>query len=279
MRSARRGEIPMETRSDGQGLPAAEPEEIGLSSLALSRIAPAMQAYTDSGEVAGLTMVIARHGRIGYTQALGYMDISNEIPMRTDGVFRIASLSKPVISAAALKLVDAGKLRLGDPVATYIPAFATVQVYTDGPSAEPMLRAPKQPMRIEHLLTHTSGLAGGYFNHPVDSLYRQANLRHHEQTLAEFADLIAELPLQSSPGDAWHYSYATDVLGRVIEVVSGQTLHRFLEGELLVPPALRPNAVERRRARRKSGSLAGERRHDAVEPSFTSADADRHAAL
>ena len=227
-----------------QGLPTARPQEIGLAPEALARIAPTLKAtYFDSGKLAGFVMFIARHGKVGYAQAVGSMDIANNVPMRTDGIFRIYSMTKPVIAVAALKLVDAGKLRLDDPVAKFIPGFATTPVFAGGTPTSPVVRPPTRPITIEHLLTHTSGLTYGYFgNTLVDSIYLRANLLNNGRTLEQFADSIARLPLAFSPGEAWNYSMAFDVLGRVVEVASGRSLDRYLDEEIFAPLGMRETA-------------------------------------
>ncbi len=223
-----------------QGLPTAPPSEIGLSSAALERISSALQAYVDSGKVAGVVAAVARHGKVGYAKAFGRMDAAREAPMRADAVFRIYPMTKPVIAAAVLRLVDQGKVRLDDPVSKYIPAFAGTKVYANGPAASPVVQPPSRPITIEHLLTHTSGLSYGYFGQtPVDSIYLRANLLDDTRTVAQMADSAAHLPLLFSPGDRWNYSVAIDVLGRVIEVASGVTLDRFLDRELFTPVGMR----------------------------------------
>jgi CubicO group peptidase (beta-lactamase class C family) len=226
--------------ASGQGLPPARPQELGLSPAALARIAPALQAYVDSGKLAGMVALIARHGRVGYAQAIGHMDVARGVPMRTDGVFRIYSMTKPVIAVAILKLAEQGKLRLDDPLARHIPAFTQTRVYAGGSATNPALRAPSRPITIEHLLTHTSGLTYGYFGQtPLDSIYLRANLLDVSRTIEQFADSVARLPLLFSPGDAWNYSVAIDVLGRVVEVASGLPLDRYLEQEIFAPLGMR----------------------------------------
>ncbi|MCY7350652.1 MAG: beta-lactamase family protein [Cytophagaceae bacterium] len=193
-----------------------------------------MQAYVDSRKVAGAVLVIARHGRIGYMQAIGFMNLEKKIPMRTDAVFRIASFTKPIIAAAILKLVGKGNVRLDDPVTKYIPAFAGLQVSSGGESqAAP--RPPQRVMTVADLLTHTSGLtsSGG-------AGYSVATLRSPGRTLAEFADTIAKLPLIASPEEKWEYNgLGYDVLGRIIEVASGRTLSRYLDEEIFAPLRMR----------------------------------------
>ncbi len=223
------------------GLAAAQPrpvrpETIGLSTPALARIKPALQAYVDAGKLAGIVGVVARHGKVGYFETVGRMDIAEQTPMRADAVFRIYSMTKPVIAVAVLRLLDQAKLRLEDPVSKFIPAFGGVKVYTGGPAASPTLRDPDGPITIAHLLTHTAGLTYGYFGDtPVDSLYRRPDLTDPASTVAQFADRMAAIPLVFSPGKAWNYSMSIDVLGRVVEVASGRPLDRFLEDEIFAP--------------------------------------------
>jgi len=145
----------------GQGLPLAIPTEIGLSPTGLAQISRAMQAYVDSGKLAGMVAVIARHGKVGYLHAFGLANVGQGVPMRTDGIFRIYSMTKPVIAVAILKLAEQGKLRLDDSLAKFIPAFKATKVYAGGSAVSPALRAPDRPITIEHLLTHTSGLTYG----------------------------------------------------------------------------------------------------------------------
>ncbi len=220
-------------------LPTAEPGALGLTESALAHIEPALQAYVDSGKLAGIYAVIARHGRIGYERTVGWRDRARRAPLRRDAIFRIYSMTKPVVAAGVLRLVDQGKLALDDPVAKYLPAFAHVQVYAGGSAAAPILRAPDSVMTVRHLLTHTAGLSYGLTDTPADSIFRRANLYNAAHTLEQFADSLARVPLLFSPGTAFNYSSAIDVVGRVIEVASGQRLDRFLEAQLFAPLGMR----------------------------------------
>src|SRR5207253_1499801 len=223
-----------------QGLPRARPADVGLSGAALERIAAALQSYVDSGRLPGLLAVVARHGKLAYVTAVGPMDAAQHRAMSPDAVFRIFSMTKPITSAAVLQLYEQGKLRLDDPVSKYIPAFATVKVYAGGSAAQPTVRDPDRPITIADLLTHTAGLTYGFFgNTPVDSIYRRANLGNPRWTNAELSDSLARLPLLFSPGSAWNYSFAIDVLGRVVEVVSGMPLDRYLESGIFRPLGMR----------------------------------------
>lgn len=235
-----------------QGLPAARPADIGLLPSALAKIAPALQAYVDSAKLPGMVAFIARHGKVGYAQAIGFSDLETKTPMRLDGVFRIYSMTKPVIAIAILQLAERGKLRLEDPVSKFIPAFSVTKVYAGGGSMSPSVRDPLRPITVEDLLTHTSGLTYGFFGtSPVDSIYRRANLLDPSRTTREFADSIARLPLEFSPGEAWKYSMSIDVLGAIVEVASGQRLDAYLEEQVFRPLGMRETAF------RVSAAMAG----------------------
>lgn len=223
-----------------QGLPRAQPEEVGLSSDALARIAPALRVHTESGRLPGIVFAVARRGKLVQLEALGSMDIAQNVPMRTDAVFRIYSMTKAVTAAAVAQLIERGKIHLDDPVSKYIPAFAGVQVFAGGSAANPLLRAPARAITIAHLLTHSAGLTYGAFgNTPVDSIYRRAGLLDPTRTIEQFADSIARLPLLSDPGSQWTYSMAMDVMGRVVEVASGKRFDRYLADELFAPLSMR----------------------------------------
>ena len=218
-----------------QGLPSARPADVGLSASALERIAPALQSYVDSGKLPGLLAVVARHGKVAYVGAVGSAAAGMPAP-QADAVFRIFSMTKPITSVAAMQLIERGKLRLDDPVSKYIPAFANVKVYAGGSSAQPQTRAPDRPITVADLLTHMSGLTYGLFgNSPVDSIYLRAGFFGPGWTTTRLADSLARLPLMFSPGTQWNYSFSTDVLGRIIEVVSGTTLDRYLDSAVFRP--------------------------------------------
>ncbi|HEY0810673.1 MAG TPA: serine hydrolase domain-containing protein [Longimicrobiales bacterium] len=222
-----------------RALPTASPENLGLSAEGLRRISTALQGYVDAGKVSGIYAVIARRGQIGYEQTFGLRDLQRRDPMTRNAVFRIYSMTKPVVGAGALLLVDQRKISLDDPVSKYIPAFANVKVYAGGSADAPQLRAPDSIMTVRHLLTHTSGLPYGLTNLPVDTIFRRASLYNASSTLAQFADSIARIPLLFSPGSAWSYSSALEIVGRIIEVASGKTLDRFLDDELFTPLGMR----------------------------------------
>ena len=211
----------------------------GLDPEALTALDSLLQSYVADGRLAGVTAAIALDGRTLHEVSVGRMDLETQRPLRADAVFRIYSMTKPVLGAAAMVLVEQGRLSLEDPVARYIPAFAAVRVYAGGPAVSPTLVEPDSIMRVRHLLTHTAGLGYGIGNEPVDTLYQQAAVFDPARTLEQFADSVAQLPLYSSPGRAFRYSAAIDVLGRVIEVASGLPLDRFLYEALFVPLDMR----------------------------------------
>ncbi|HEX2166940.1 MAG TPA: serine hydrolase domain-containing protein [Longimicrobiales bacterium] len=228
-------------------LSPAPAEDLGLSSAGLARVDSTLQAYVDSGRLPGVVAMIARGGRIGYQRAFGWMDIDARVPMRSDAVFRIYSMTKPVLAAGAMTLVEDGRLNLEDPVSDYIPAFADVKVYAGGSAASPVLTEPDSVVTVRHLLTHTAGLGYGIGDAPVDTLYQRAALFDPYATLEQFADSIAQLPLYFSPGTSFKYSAAIDVLGRVIEVASGRPLDEFLEAQIFTPLGMRHTSFRRGR--------------------------------
>jgi len=226
-----------------QGIPRARPTEVGLGDAELAQIAPFLQSWVDSGKAAGITAVIARHGKLAFRTSVGSLDAGRALPIAEDAVFRIYSMTKPIASVAVMQLVERGKLRVEDPVSKFIPSFATVKVYVGGGAAKPLLKAPARPVTIADLLTHTAGLTYGVFGQtPVDSIYRKTNMMNPAWTIREMSDSIAKLPLMFEPGSAFNYSLSIDVLGRIIEVVSGTTFDRYLESEIFAPLGMRSTA-------------------------------------
>ena len=214
------------------GLPAVDPADVGMSAARLERIGPAMQAYVDDGRVAGVMTMVARRGQVVHWAAAGLRDVGAGDPLEPDDVFRIYSMTKPITSVATMMLVEEGKVALDDPVARFIPEFGDVMVLTD---AEERV-APDRPVSIEHLLTHTSGLTYGFFgDSPVDRAYRESDFFTSAAGLDDFARQAAALPLLASPGERWNYSISTDILGRVVEVASGQSLDAFFRARITEP--------------------------------------------
>ncbi|MDO8375891.1 MAG: serine hydrolase domain-containing protein [Aquabacterium sp.] len=224
-----------------QGLPTARPDEVGLSPQRLSRIGDWLRAEVAAKRVPGAVVMVVRGGKLAYVETVGQRDPASPAPMRTDDLFRIYSMTKPIVSVAAMMLVEEGKLLLEAPVARYIPAFADVKVgveKTDAQGSKSLeLVAPRRPMTVQDLLRHTSGLTYGFFGTGlVKKAYQEANISASGTvTNAEFAERIAKMPLAFQPGSTWDYSNATDVLGRVIEVVSGQSLSQHLKARIFDP--------------------------------------------
>jgi CubicO group peptidase (beta-lactamase class C family) len=223
-----------------QNLPTARPEEVGLSGERLARIGTWLKSEVDANRIPGAVVVVARNGRIAYQEVIGRQDPARPDPMRADSIFRIYSMTKPMVSVAAMQMVEEGKLLLEAPVSRYIPSFANVRVgveKTDAAGNKTLELVPaRRPMTIQDLLRHTSGLTYGFFGDSlVKKAYLQAGLGAGDPNSAEFVEKLAGLPLHYQPGSTWDYSYSTDVLGRVLEVVSGQSLQSVLRARLLDP--------------------------------------------
>ena len=213
--------------------------EVGLDPVRLGRIDRHFARYVDDGRLPGWLITVSRHGRLAHVSCRGFRDIEAGRPVEPDTLWRIYSMTKPVTSVAAMMLYEEGGFELADPVSAFIPSFADVRVYAGGPDLRPVTVPATEPVRIWHLLTHTSGLTYGFLRvHPVDAMYRGAGFEWASPPgvdLARACDIWAGLPLLFQPGSEWNYSAATDVLGRVIEVVSGQDLGEFLAARILRP--------------------------------------------
>jgi len=219
---------------------ASSPESVGLSSERLKDISAAFQAGVDKKEIPGAVVLIARRGQIAYFEAFGYRDREAGAPMTRDAIFRIASMTKPIVSVAAMILVEEGKLSLSDPVSRYLPEFKNMKVGVEkkDPSGKSdlVLETPQREMTIRDLLRHTSGLTYGIFGKSiVKERYNAAKLFDPGQSNAEMVAKLAKLPLQNHPGTTWDYSMSTDVLGRIVEVASGKQLGQFLEERIFKP--------------------------------------------
>jgi CubicO group peptidase (beta-lactamase class C family) len=225
-----------------EGLPNAKPEEVGLSSERLDRLAQMLRANIAAAEIPGAVLLIARHSKIAYFETFGLLDPQAKTPMRKDAIFRIYSMSKPITTVAAMMLFENGGLALNEPVGKYLPALAKMQVAIDNkpdPEADPrkITTIPAdRPISIQDLMRHTSGLTYGFFGEtPVKKLYAEAKLGNEAETNAQFVDRIAKLPLSYQPGTTWDYSHSTDVLGRLVEVISGKSLYQFERERILDP--------------------------------------------
>ncbi|QEC50388.1 beta-lactamase family protein [Baekduia soli] len=205
----------------------------------LSRIERGLQPYVDEGRIPGFQFVLARDGDIVHEAVSGHRVLETRAPVTPDTIWRIYSMTKPITSVAAMMLWEEGAFELDDPVSRFIPSFGDLQVYARGSSKNALTVAATEPIRIRHLLTHTSGLTYGFHHtHPVDAMYREAGFEWGTPRgldLAACCDAWAALPLLFQPGAEWNYSVATDVLGRVVEVASGETLDAFFARRILGP--------------------------------------------
>jgi len=218
---------------------STDPAELGLDPERLKRVDAYFARYVDDGRLAGWLLTISRHGRLAHVARCGSRDLEAGLPVTDDTLWRIYSMTKPVTSVAAMILYEEGRLGLTDPVSAFIPAFTDVRVYDGGSDLRQVTVPAAEPVRIWHLLTHTAGLTYGFHRvHPVDALYRAAGFEWGTPAgvdLAQACDIWAGFPLLFQPGTEWNYSVATDVLGRVVEVASGQRLDEFFADRIFGP--------------------------------------------
>ncbi len=227
-------------RVSSQALPSAKPEEIGVSTAKLEELNKMIQDHIDRGELAGVVTLIARHGRVAQLKALGFMDIEAKKPARADALYRIASMTKVLTSLTALTLYEEGRFQLDDAVSKYIPEFKNVRVMESNPAgAKPVNPLKTSPLAreitIRDLFRHTAGFVYAYGNTPLDELYRQAGFLVWNKSVKEFVQRLTTMPLAYQPGTRWEYSYSFDVLGDLIEVLSGQPLNEVMKHRILTP--------------------------------------------
>lgn len=216
-----------------------DPAEAGFDAARLSRIDAHFDRYVDNGRLPGWLAVVSRHGRIVHLARGGHRDVEASLPVEPDTLWRIFSMTKPVTSVAAMMLAEEGLLELDDPISTWLPEFASPRVYVKGSALAPATEPATAPIRVWHLLTHTAGLTYGFHHgHPVDAIYRTAGFEWGTPPgldLAACSEKWATLPLLFQPGTEWNYSVATDVLGRLVEVVSGLPLDEFFASRIFSP--------------------------------------------
>ena len=223
-----------------EGPVTVKPAEAGFNEAGLARLDAYIKNEIATNKIPGAIMMIQRQGKTAYFNSAGVRDPSTKEPMTPDTIFRIYSMSKPITTVAAMMLVEEGKLQLDEPLSKYIPAFANVKVGVekkgeDGAMGLELVPA-RRPITIQDLMRHTSGLTYGFFGEGlVKKAYVDAKLTAEDPDNAEFAERIAKLPLAYQPGTTWDYSQSTDILGRVIEVVSGKSLYQFEKERLLDP--------------------------------------------
>lgn len=223
-----------------EGPAVAKPQEAGFSAAGLARIDAYIKNEIAGNKIPGAVMMIQRNGKTAYYRSFGVRDPGTKEPMTPNTIFRIYSMSKPITTVAAMMLVEEGKLQLDDPLSKYIPAFADVKVGVEKKSDDGKtvldLVAARKPITIQDLMRHTSGLTYGFFGEGmVKKAYVDADLFAGDADNASFADRLAKLPLVYQPGTTWDYSHSTDILGRVVEVVSGKSLYQFEKERLLDP--------------------------------------------
>jgi CubicO group peptidase (beta-lactamase class C family) len=212
------------------------PEEVGFSADRLQRINTKMQSYVDDGKLAGIVTLVARHGKIAHFEKFGMRDIAAEKPMELDTIVRVYSMTKPIVSVALMMLYEQGLFRLADPISKFIPEFKDPKVYVD----DGKLVDAERPPTIRDFLRHTAGIGyGGYPEpmHPVDAMYDEQGigLDYSSMTLGELSREIGKLPLLYHPGRKWHYSYAADVVGHLVEVIADMPIADFFEERIFSP--------------------------------------------
>jgi CubicO group peptidase (beta-lactamase class C family) len=224
-----------------QSLPSAKPEQVGLSSERLQRLTDVIKADVDKRVIPGAVVLVVRHGKIAFFETVGVRDPATKVPMTKDTIFRIYSMSKPITSVAAMVLWEDGKFNLAEPVSKYIPHMGSLKVGVEKPDpsgGQPTLELvpTKRDMTIHDLFRHTSGLTYGFFGPGlVKKMYVEAKVWNDYPSNAELVDRLAKLPLAYQPGTTWDYSHSTDVLGRLVEVISRQSLYQFEKERLLDP--------------------------------------------
>src|SRR6478735_8767141 len=231
-----------------------DPAEAGFDAERLNRIDRHYMRYVDEGKLPGFLATIARDGQLVHVASGGLRDVDARLPVESDTLWRIYSMTKPVTSVAAMMLWEQGAFELKDPVSKYLPAFADARVWAGGSQNKPMTVPAQEPMRIWHLLTHTSGLTYGFhYAEPLDGVYRAHGFEFGSPAgmdLAACCDVWGGLPLLFEPGSEFNYSVSTDVLGRLVEVLSGQTLDTFFEQRILGPLGMTDTAFHARDADR-----------------------------
>jgi CubicO group peptidase (beta-lactamase class C family) len=225
-----------------QELPAARPEEVGMSSERLERVTEALDRYVDEGRLPGAVVQVVRRGRLVYSEAVGHRDVEAGSPMTTDAIFRIASQTKAVVSVAVMMLQEDGRLLISDPVSKHLPAYSSTTVAVPGDSGSYDVEAARRPVTIRDLLTHTSGVS--YGSGSGGDRWEDAGITgwyfaHRDEPVRATVDRMASLPFTAHPGERWVYGYGTDILGAVVEAASGAPLDEFLRTRILEPLDMR----------------------------------------
>src|ERR1700677_4068317 len=215
----------------GDELARARPEDVGMSAARLARAAKTVEELVAKREFAGVVTVVARNGKVVQCQAVGLMDLETAKPMTTNTIFRIYSMTKPITTVAAMMLWEEGKFGLDEPVCKYIPQLKGLRVY----AGKGETVASQREISLRDLMRHTPGLIDAFGDSPVDRMYRDKNLLDPNSTQQDLVTKLTTLPLQDQPGTRFHYSVSTDVLGRLVEVISGKSLDVYLEQRIFKP--------------------------------------------
>jgi CubicO group peptidase (beta-lactamase class C family) len=227
----------------GLGLPVAAPESVGMSAERLERVTTAMQGYIDRGQVAGVVTLIARRGKVVHLESLGYRHAEGKAPMTDDTIFRLASMTKPIASVALMMLWEEGHFQLRDPISKFLPEYAEMDVATVPDDNERVGTTYKRvaaarPITVQHILTHTAGFPNNYRGLTKDDYLALRAKRDNNEgswTIGTMSKELAQMPLNFHPGDKWEYGPATDIVGRLVEVISGQTFDEFLKEHVFGP--------------------------------------------
>ncbi|MEI8646954.1 serine hydrolase [Paraglaciecola sp. Hal342] len=211
------------------------PKKVGMSQARLERIEPAMQAFVDEQKLAGTLTLVARKGKVVHVEGVGYRDREAKAPMSEDTIFRIYSMTKPITAVAALTLWEQGKFQMNDPVSKYLPELANLKVYAGMDGENMVLEDTSKVMTIKQLFTHTAGFSYGFTQSPVDKLYQQSALFSGQIKRQDLLKEVAKLPLNHQPGSKWNYSIGTDIIGILVERLSGQTLGAYFEQHIFEP--------------------------------------------
>lgn len=223
-------------------LPSVAPQQVGIDPAVLSELDARMQSYVTEGKLPGIVLLTARDGKVAHAGVYGKMDLEAGKPMRRDALFRIYSMTKPITGVALMTLHEQGRFQLDDPVSKYLPGFEQMKVFAGNEGGELKLVDLKRPVTIRDLMCHTGGLAYGLMSSPVDDLYKQAALLDRTKNLESMVERLVKLPLVSQPGEKWIYSISVDVQGRLIEVLSRQSLDTFFAERIFKPLAMHDTA-------------------------------------
>jgi CubicO group peptidase (beta-lactamase class C family) len=224
------------------------PKQTGLSTARLERITEHLERnYIGPGKIAGCQVAVARRGHLAYFRSFGQMDLARGKAMADDAIFRIYSMTKPIASVALMTLYERGHFQLNDPVSRFFPAWKNHQVWVSGRGDDMKTEAPHRPMTMRDMLCHTGGLMFGSAlgmaaAHPVDEVYAREGVKARGETLTSFVDKLARVPLRYQPGEHWMYSMSTDVVGALVERISGQSFDKFLAEHIFGPLGMKDTA-------------------------------------